>query len=53
MVKKRNSQTTVEYLLLLAMTAGLVIMFIILFHRKAIGMFFTIVGFILGAGTPR
>jgi hypothetical protein len=52
-MKKRRSQTTIEYLLLLSMTAGLAIMFIIFFHRKAIGMFFTIVGLVLGAGTPK
>jgi hypothetical protein len=50
---KRNAQATVEYLLLLAMMAGLVIMLFALFHKKAIGIFFTIVGFILGAGTPQ
>jgi len=53
MNNKRRSQVTIEYLLLLAMMAGLVIMFIVLFHKKAIGMFFTIVGLILGAGTPQ
>jgi len=50
---KRNAQATVEYLLLLAMMAGLVIMFFALFHKKVIGVFFTIVGLILGAGTPK
>ncbi|MEF3279671.1 MAG: hypothetical protein K6357_01715 [Elusimicrobiota bacterium] len=50
---RRNAQATVEYLMLLAMIAGGAIMFFILFYRKIIGIFFTIVGLILGAGTPK
>ncbi len=50
---KRKSQTTVEYLLLLAFIAGGAIMAGILFYKKIIGLFFTIVGLILGAGTPQ
>lgn len=47
----RKAQTTVEYLLLLATIAGGTILFFILFYKKIIGIFFTIVGLILGAGT--
>lgn len=50
---KRNAQATVEYLLLLAMVAGGVIIFFVLFYRKIVGVFFTIVGLVLGAGTPQ
>lgn len=49
----RKAQTTVEYLLLLATIAGATILFFILFYKKIIGIFFTIVGLILGAGTPK
>jgi len=54
-IKKRTkkAQTTVEYLLLLATIAGGTIIFFILFYRKIIGVFFTLVGLILGAGTPK
>ncbi|MBP7795477.1 MAG: hypothetical protein KA059_01730 [Elusimicrobiales bacterium] len=50
---KRKAQATVEYLLLLAMVAGGVIIFFALFYRKIVGVFFTIVGLVLGAGTPQ
>jgi hypothetical protein len=52
-ILKRNAQATVEYILLLAMVAGGVVMFFILFYRKVVGIFFTIVGLVLGAGTPK
>lgn len=50
---KRKAQTTVEYLLLLATLAGGALIFFMLFYKKIIGIFFTIVGLILGAGTPQ
>ncbi|MCX7647475.1 MAG: hypothetical protein ACP5SD_04455 [Elusimicrobiales bacterium] len=49
----RKAQATVEYLLLLATAAGGIIIFFILFYKKIIGVFFTLVGLILGAGTPK
>lgn len=50
---RRKAQTTVEYLLLLATLVGGVLIFFVLFYKKIIGVFFTIVGLILGAGTPK
>lgn len=50
---KRKAQTTVEYLLLLATLVGGILIFFVLFYKKIIGIFFTIVGLILGAGTPK
>lgn len=52
-VLKRKAQTTVEYLLLLATLIGGILIFFMLFYKKIIGIFFTIVGLILGAGTPK
>lgn len=49
----RKGQTTVEYMLLLATTSGIAIMFIAAFHKRILGGIFTIAGLILGAGTPK
>lgn len=51
-LKKRLGQNTVEYLLMLAVVAGMAIIGGILFHKKLIGGFFTIVGMIIGGGAP-
>jgi len=50
--RRRPGQTTVEYLLLLAVVASMAVMMIVLFHKKILGGIFTIVGLIIGAGTP-
>ena len=52
-ILRRDAQTTVEYLLLLATLVGGILIFFMLFYKKIIGIFFTIVGLILGAGTPQ
>ena len=51
-LKKRQGQATVEFMLLLAVVASMAVIGGILFHKKILGGFFTIVGMILGAGTP-
>ncbi|MDA8132003.1 MAG: hypothetical protein M0011_10920 [Elusimicrobia bacterium] len=50
---RRSGQTTIEYLLLLAIVAGVAAMMAILFHRRILGGIFTIVGLIIGAGQPK
>lgn len=49
---RRAGQTTIEYLLMLAVVAGLVIIIGILFHRRILGGFFTLIGLVIGAGRP-
>lgn len=49
---RRSGQTTVEYLLMLAVVAGMAAMMGVLFHKKILGGIFTLVGMIIGAGTP-
>ena len=50
---RRPGQTTVEYLLMLAIVAAVAVSMALLFHRKILGGIFTMVGLIIGAGTPR
>ncbi|MDA8132789.1 MAG: hypothetical protein M0025_05095 [Elusimicrobia bacterium] len=50
---RRAGQTTIEYLLLLAIVAGVAAMMAVLFHRRILGGIFTIVGMIIGAGQPK
>ncbi len=50
--RKRRGQTTVEYLLMLAVVAGMAAMMGVLFHKRILGGIFTLVGMIIGAGTP-
>ena len=49
---RRSGQTTVEYLLMLAVVAGMASMMGVLFHRRILGGIFTLVGMIIGAGKP-
>jgi len=49
---RRRGQTTVEYLLMLAVVAGMAAMMAMLFHRRILGGVFTLVGMIIGAGKP-
>lgn len=49
---RRKGQTVVEYLLMLATVAAIAIIIGILFYKKILGGFFTLVGMIIGAGTP-
>lgn len=50
---RRPGQTTVEYLLMLAVVAGMAAMMAVLFHKRILGGIFTMVGMIIGAGTPK
>ena len=50
---RRPGQTTVEYLLMLAVVAAMAAMLAVLFHRRILGGIFTMVGMIIGAGTPK
>ena len=52
-LRARPGQTTVEYLLLLAVVAAMATMMAILFHKRILGGIFTMVGMIIGAGTPK
>jgi hypothetical protein len=52
-VSRRPGQTTVEYLLLLAVVAGMAAMMAVLFHKRILGGLFTIVGMVIGAGQPK
>jgi hypothetical protein len=50
--RRRPGQSTVEYLLMLAVVAAMATMMGVLFHRKILGGIFTMVGMIIGAGQP-
>ncbi|MDD2806595.1 MAG: hypothetical protein PHV33_13670 [Elusimicrobiales bacterium] len=52
-VRRRPGQTTVEYLLLLAVVGGMAAMMAVMFHRRILGGIFTLVGMIIGAGQPK
>ena len=52
-LRSRRGQTTVEYLLMLAVVAGMAALLAVLFHRRILGGIFTMVGMIIGAGTPK
>jgi hypothetical protein len=52
-LRKRSGQTTVEYLLMLAVVSAVAAMMGILFHKRILGGIFTLVGMIIGAGTPK
>jgi|GEM_PF-2027246 len=49
---RRSGQSTVEYLLMLAVVAAMATMMGVLFHKKILGGVFTMVGLIIGAGQP-
>ncbi|MEA3306969.1 MAG: hypothetical protein U9Q34_04195 [Elusimicrobiota bacterium] len=51
-LKKRAGQNTVEFLLMLSVIVGMILIGGILFHKKILGGFFTIVGMIVGGGSP-
>ena len=51
--QRRNAQTTVEYLLMLAVVVSLTLAVLMLFHKKILGGIFTIVGMVIGAGSPK
>ena len=48
----RKGQTTVEYLLMLAVVVGLTLMVGIFFHKRILGGMFSLVGMVIGAGKP-
>lgn len=50
---RRPGQNTVEYLLMLAVVAGMAAMMGVMFHKKILGGLFTMVGMIIGAGAPK
>jgi len=49
----RRGQSTVEYLLMLAVVASIAMSMGILFHKRILGGIFTMVGMIIGAGQPK
>jgi undecaprenyl pyrophosphate phosphatase UppP len=49
---KRRGQTTVEYLLMLAVVAAMALIMGILFHKRILGGMFSLVGMVIGAGKP-
>ena len=48
----RKGQTTVEYLLMLAVVVGMALTLGIIFYKHILGLFYTMVGMVLGAGEP-
>lgn len=50
--RRRRGQNTVEYLLMLAVVAGLTLTLAVLFHKRILGGMFSIVGMATGAGKP-
>ncbi|MDQ7772120.1 MAG: hypothetical protein RDU13_01220 [Elusimicrobiales bacterium] len=48
----RRGQNLVEYMLMLAVIVSVTLMLGIAFHRKFLGGFFTLIGMIIGGGTP-
>ncbi len=50
---KQAGQTAIEYLLMLALIAGMAVILGILFNRRLLGGFFSIVGMIIGEGLSR
>ena len=44
----KKGQTTVEFMILMGMTASLLLTFMVLFHKQIAGFFFYLVGGILG-----
>ena len=48
----KKGQTVVEYTLMLALVISVVGMVFVAFHKKFLGGLFSIVGIIIGAGTP-
>ncbi|HNT96740.1 MAG TPA: class III signal peptide-containing protein [Elusimicrobiales bacterium] len=51
-LRPRRGQTLVEYMLMLAVVVGVALMLGIAFHRKFLGGFFTLIGMVIGGGTP-
>ncbi len=49
---KRPGQSTVEYLLMLAIVVGMTLAIGILFHKRILGGMFSLVGKVIGAGKP-
>ena len=45
-----GGQTAIEYLLMLALVAAMIIIFGVLFNRRLLGGFFSMVGMIIGEG---
>lgn len=48
--RRRCGQTTVEYLLMLAVVVGMTLAVGVLFYKRILGGLFTMVGMVLGAG---
>ncbi|MGB2579801.1 Flp pilus assembly pilin Flp [Elusimicrobium simillimum] len=47
-VKDKKGQSTVEFMLLLGTVVSLILTFFVLFHEKLAGMFFYLIGGVLG-----
>ena len=50
--RRRRGQTTVEYLLMLSVIVGMTLTMGIIFYKHILGLFYTMVGLVLGAGEP-
>ncbi|OGS47808.1 MAG: hypothetical protein A3J79_14585 [Elusimicrobia bacterium RIFOXYB2_FULL_62_6] len=48
----RKGQTTVEYLLMLAVIVGMAMTFSVIFYKHMLKLFYIMVGMTIGAGTP-
>jgi hypothetical protein len=48
----RRGQNLVEYMLMLAVVVSVALTLGIAFHRKFLGGFFTLIGMVIGGGTP-
>lgn len=53
LLRKRPGQGTVEYLLIMAWVVAGALILGALFFKKLLGTFFTIIGMVMGAGTPQ
>jgi|GEM_PF-4213707 len=49
---QRAGQVTVEYLMMLAIVAGMALIMVALFHKRLLGGMFTMLGLVIGAGRP-
>lgn len=47
---QKSGQVTVEYMLMLAAVVGVALAFGVLFHKKILGGFFTLIGMVIGSG---
>lgn len=53
LLARRRGQTTIEYLLMLGVVGAMATIMGVLFHKRILGGIFTMVGMVIGAGTPK